>query len=92
MYRDTSNLKRFGAIQYFLYIQRKAIAVLKPLSPIHGLSCKEYFNLNTTAVDTISFLHPVFIKDRFDVCFLLVNVYLNGTKYVVQLPSSLMFD
>ena len=69
VYRDNSTLRKFGAIQYFLYVQRKVIAILKPLSPIRGLSCKEHFDLNTTAIDIASFLHPVNTEDRFDVCF-----------------------
>lgn len=59
---------KFGLIQYFVYIQEKVIAILKPLSLLHT-TCKDHFDLSTTGVDTVSYLHPVCTEDTFDVCF-----------------------
>ena len=73
-------------------------ALLKPLVPMH-VSCKEHFQLTTSIVDTLSFLHPVCIADSYSFCLVddIINKCLfldftNNTQYLVLFPSSLKFD
>ena len=99
MYYDRTNqCKKFAAIEYFLYIKKRIIAVLKPLCPAPCGSCKDHFDLCTSIVDTLSFLHPVSFEDGCVVCFaediLSKCLFLDfdHVKYVLTFPSSLMFD
>ena len=99
MYHDRANqCKRFAAIEYFLYLVKRIVAVLKPLCSSPYGSCRDHFDLSTSIVDTLSFLHPVSFEDGYVVCFaediLSKCLFLdfNHVKYVVTFPSSLMFD
>ena len=97
VYCNKSNSRKFAFIEYFLYIGKKVIAILRELLPVHG-SCKDHFDLSTSVVDTVSFLRPVSVADRFDVCFVedILNKCLfidfNDMAYVALFPSSLAFD
>lgn len=91
VYSNQSNSRKFAFIEYFLFIDKKVIAVLRKLLPIHT-TCKEHCDLNTSVVDTASFLYPVSIEDRFDAC--LVEDILGKCffKPCGLFPSSLTFD
>ena len=94
---DKNNSKQFGSIEYFVFIHEKVVAVLKPILPLN-VNCKEHFNLSTTILDEISFVHPVYVSHTFTFCFVeeivskCLFVDFNLDKYIVQFPSSLLFD
>ena len=97
IYMDQNKLNKFALIEYFVYIHQRVIAVLKPLLPLHAC-CKEHFNLSTTIVDDASFLNPVTIGDSYSFCFAedivckCLFVDFSSIQYVVQFPSSTIFD
>lgn len=97
IYMDQNNLNKFALIEYFVYIHQRVIAVLKPLIPLYAC-CKEHFNLSTTIVDDVSFLNPVTIGDSYSFCFAedivckCLFVDFSSIQYVVQFPSSTIFD
>ena len=90
VYCNKSNSRKFAFIEYFLYIGKKVIAILRELLPVHA-SCKDHFDLSTSVVDTVS---SVSIADRFDVCFVedILFIDFNNMAYVALFPSSLAFD
>ena len=51
------------------------IAVLKLLNSLQ-VSCKDYFDLTTTVLDSIHVFTPVSIEDSIQVCFVSLKVFI----------------
>ena len=71
--------------------------MLKPLSPLQ-ISCKDHFQLTTSALDSSVFIIPVCIEITIEVCFdeniVMKCMFIDcgNVQYVVQFPSSIVFD
>ena len=94
LYNDhTNRSNKFAAIEYFLFIEKKILAVLKPLTPL-PVTSQDHFDIS---ID-LSFIHPVFMADGFTVCFVediickCLFLDFDSVKYVLTFPSSMMFD
>ena len=93
--------KKFAFIEYFVHLQQRVIAVLKPLSPLQ-VTCKDHFGLTTAVLDSSVFITPVNIENTIEICFaedisakcLFLDFQVGCTHYayVAQFPSTISFD
>ena len=87
----------YGVIEYFLLINNRIIAVLRPLTPL-SVSCRQHFALSTTALDTLSYLIPVTSVGTFKCCFIedfvqtCLFIDFSFVQYIIKFPSTVIFD
>lgn len=89
--------KQYALIEHFVFVNHRLVAILKPLSLI-PVARKDHFDVSTTALDTLSFLIPVVITDVVKCCFVekfiskCLFIDFGYVKYVLEFPSSIIFD
>lgn len=96
-YLDQDGLNKFALINYFVFICEKVIAVIRPLIPL-SVTSKQHFDLTNSVLDDIPFLTPVKKDNSVKCCFVedfvskCVFLEFASAQYVIQFPSSIIFD
>ena len=92
-YSDSDGTSNFGLIECFVVVDSKVIAVFHPLIPV--TTSQQYFNCTNSVLD---FILPVTTESSFKCCFVedivrkCIFIDFTNEQYVVQFPSSIMFD
>ena len=93
-YHDVDGSKKYAFIDYFVYVYNRVVSVLIPLHPIQT-TCKDHFKLSLDAVRHIT---TVQTQNSVCVCFTenilakCLSVSFQSVEYVVEFPSSILFD